>query len=105
MEKFIERRKVGFFGRLVMKDDPASSMRWIFLFSFIFINAVAWIIWASLSVAKHEMIEWPSGLVMAYSAALTVITGGKVIESKIEKNISNGNSKKEEIPISDTART
>ena len=84
----IERRKTSFFLGLISKATPASSMRWVFVFTFILLNTTLWSVWIGLSLAKMEMQNIPEGLGLAYAAALTIVTGGKIIQSATkEKSI------------------
>lgn len=97
-----ERRKLSYFGRLVSKEDPASAMKWVFLFTFIFLNVVMWGTWFALCIYKQELLNVPEGLGLAYAGALAVVTGGKVIQSKIETQ--QGDCRREEIPVPEAGK-
>ena len=92
-----ERRKLSFFGRLISNVDPTSSMRWVFVFTFILLNTTLWIVWASLSIANMTMMEIPTGLGFAYASALAVTTGGKVLQSRYDTQKEE--ILREEIPV------
>jgi hypothetical protein len=76
-----ERRKKTFWGNLVSSNNRLSSMRWIFVVTFCAVNILFWGAWLVLTIINGTMQDVPEGLVWAYTGVLSVVTGGKVVQS------------------------
>jgi len=72
------------FKNLVDKSSAESSMRWVFIFTFIFINVTVWITWFGLSLAKYELQSFPSSLVGMVNMTFLIITGGFALNKSEE---------------------
>ena len=66
---------------LVNANATASSMRFIFLLSYLFIVITVFYVWASISIVKCEMINIPVGVTYLVVGILALITTGKVVQS------------------------
>ena len=90
-----------YFRNLINKNTPESSMRWIFVWTFFFINIVIWSAWFGVSLVKSSLQDFPSGLVAMVNGIFLIITGGAIFNKKEEtkqnadstKNVLDANQK------------
>lgn len=72
------------FSKLADSKDPASSTRWVFLFTAILSNLAVWFTWIGLSVYKGTVLDIPTGVWMTYGMANGVASVAKVWQKNIE---------------------
>jgi len=72
------------FNKLTSSDNPASSTRWVFLFTAILSNLVVWLTWLGLSIYNGTVLDIPMGVWMTYGIANGVASVAKVVQKNIE---------------------
>jgi 1,4-dihydroxy-2-naphthoate octaprenyltransferase len=81
-----------FFKDLINRCNSMSTMRFIIIFTYLFVIIITFITWASISVAKTAMQDIPVGLLGLVSAVIAIVTTGGVF-NKREETKQNGNEK------------
>lgn len=71
----------GFFAKLFDQADPASSMRFAMVFSYLFVSTIPFIVWAAVCIMKQTVVDIPAGVVGLIVAVLGIATAGKVTQS------------------------
>lgn len=74
-------RMLKYFNRLVSRQDPTSSMRWLMLVNFVFSSILLWGIWLTMCIIKSQVVDLPDGLVTLYLTANGAAISGKVLQS------------------------
>ena len=75
------------FNHLADSQDPASSTRWVFLFTAILSNLVVWLTWTLLCFYKGSVLDIPTGVWMTYGMANGVASIAKVVQKNIENKV------------------
>lgn len=78
-------RLLAYFNKLVSRQDPASSMRWLMLVNFMLSSSLLWGTWLTMCILKSQIIDLPDGLVTLYLSVNGAAISGKVIQSVSEK--------------------
>ena len=72
------------FKELIRRGSPESAMRWLIIFSYVFVIGVVITAWAVLSFVNSALQDIPSGLLALVSAVITIVTAGKWLEKREE---------------------
>lgn len=74
---------------LLDRASSASSMRFVLIFSYLFVVLITFIVWAVLSSTKQAIQDIPMGLITFAGIVLGYATGGKYLEKR-EETKQNG---------------
>jgi len=75
---------IDYFKALLDKSNPASTMRWAFIFTYVFVLLIVFITWTALVIKKGEMVDIPGNVFSLVSAIIGIVTLGKVFQTKFE---------------------
>jgi hypothetical protein len=69
---------------LFSKESSMSSMRWVLIWTWLFVIVVTWSTWATLCIINRVMIDIPLGVAGLVSSVLLIVTGGKAWQQVTE---------------------
>ena len=69
---------------LLSNVNSASSMRFVLIFSYLFVILITFIVWAALSSIKEAIQDFPAGVITFAGIILAYATGGKYLEKREE---------------------